>query len=94
MNFPNKVIHLFYRLIRKLLLIYWWIFRPKTKGVKVIFIKEDKVLLVRLSYFKSNKWTFPGGGVAVGEGTEEAAKRECMEEVGLEPSNLEFVSEL
>lgn len=69
--------------INKLFKIYWFFVRPKTKGVKVIiFNQENKILLVRLTYYP-NTWTFVGGGVGKKEEPKEAILRECWEEVGI-----------
>lgn len=77
------------RLINKFHRLYWWAVRPETTGVKVLlFDDNNKILMVRLSYYPDN-WTFPGGGVGKNEDTQEAARRECGEEVGLTPKKLE-----
>ena len=63
--------------------IYWFFFRPKSQGVKVVLkTPEEKFLLVRLTYYPNN-WTFPGGGVLRGENIQTAAQRELKEEKGV-----------
>lgn len=47
-----------------------------------IVIHEQKLLLVNTR--STGKWFFPGGGVEIGETLEDAIKRECMEEAGIE----------
>ena len=80
--------------INKLHRIYWFITRPKTRGVKVIiFNPENKILMVRLTYYP-NTWTFVGGGVNKNEQPEDAILRECEEEVGIKLDNVEFVKTL
>ncbi len=65
-----------------LLKFYWFIFRPKTTGVKCAPYHEGQVLLIRNSYGKK-LWTLPGGGVHRNESIEAAAIREVVEEVGI-----------
>ena len=61
---------------------YYFLFRPKTNGVKVIATHDNKVLLVRIGY-GHKKWALPGGKVNKGEEFREAALRELKEESGL-----------
>ncbi|MED5016778.1 NUDIX domain-containing protein [Paenibacillus chibensis] len=49
----------------------------------VIFNSEGRVLLVKHSYGKNN-WDLPGGKSEKDESVQETAKREVMEETGLE----------
>lgn len=54
-------------------------------GVAIIVEVAGGVLLVRRRYPpQEGGWCFPAGFVETGEGTEEAAARECAEETGLE----------
>src|SRR2546423_119154 len=78
----NKLIRLFYTVINPLRMAYWFIFRPKTKGVKCLIEHKGRFLFVKLSYAHKS-WTFPGGGVHRGETFEAAAYRELAEETGL-----------
>lgn len=55
---PKRI---FNKIANPILKIYWFIFRPKTYGVKVILRCGGKFLLIRNSYGKKH-WTFPGGG--------------------------------
>lgn len=71
MNLLNK--------IRKI--IIYKILKLKTRGVRVIFIKDNKILLIKHRY--DDFWVFPGGGIKKSENPLEAAKRESQEEVGL-----------
>ncbi len=51
----------------------------------VFVVMDGKILLVRRSVDpEQGKWTFPAGFVDAGEDPEAAARRECMEETGLE----------
>lgn len=49
----------------------------------VVFDEAGRVLLVQHSYGKRN-WELPGGGAEEQESAEEAARRELLEETGLE----------
>ena len=55
-------------------------------GASMLFFNEaGNVLLVRQSYRPQKKtWSFPGGGVEEGEFPAEGARREALEEVGLD----------
>jgi len=58
--------------------------RPRL-GSAVIVVHEGKVLLGKRNKINANnKWVLPGGGIDWGENSEEAAKREALEETGLE----------
>lgn len=83
-NFPIAIF------INKLRQVFWFILRPKTKGVKAILFNQGKILMVRLTYYP-NTWTFPGGGVHRGESDMEAVIRECKEEVGIQLQNPEYL---
>jgi len=57
---------------------------PKLIGAAAVILdSEGKVLLVKHSYGKNN-WDLPGGKGEDNESAEETAKREVLEEVGLE----------
>lgn len=70
--------------------IYWFIFRPRTRGVKCLITRSGKVLLMRNSY-NPKIWNLPGGGVKRNEELEAAVRREVLEELGL---NLEQIVSL
>ena len=63
---------------------YWRLFRPTVLGVRVIVMRGEEVLLVRMTYV--NGWYLPGGGVDRGESFYEAARRELREECGIDAS--------
>lgn len=79
--------------VNKLFRLYWFIIRPRTNGVKALVLNEDKILMVRLTYYP-NTWTFPGGGVNKKENPESAVRRECEEEVGIKLGNPIFIKTL
>ena len=53
--------------------------------VRAVVICRDQILLQR-SYWGTQAWSLPGGGVSRGEGPEAAAVRETLEETGVEIS--------
>lgn len=54
-------------------------------AVGVIIRRDHQILLVRRGHPPSlGYWTFPGGAVELGEPIQEAARREALEETGLE----------
>ena len=63
--------------------------RPKV-GVGVIVIKENKVLLGKRKGTGSGTWCFPGGHLEFKEDIIDCAKRETLEEVGIEIKNLKL----
>ena len=77
------MIPLLYKLVYLFLKFYWFVFRPKTRGVTCLILSGDELLLVRHTYGRS-AWTLAGGGFKKGEMKEEAVKREIKEELGLD----------
>lgn len=82
-----KVFWIFANPVRK---AYWFIARPKIRGVKSIVLYDNKFLLVKLNY-AHGLWTFPGGKVNTKESYTEAAQREVLEETGVSMLNPLFV---
>jgi len=63
--------------------------RPKV-GVGVIVVKDGKVLLgKRKGAHGEGTWAFPGGHLEFFETLEDCAKREVLEETGIEVRNLQ-----
>lgn len=63
--------------------------------VRVIVLRDDAVLLMRLSVGEfTGRWNLPGGHVMPGEDVVSAAVREVNEEIGLavQPEHLSFSS--
>lgn len=82
MRIPRVVAVLVHQLNRLRLRII----RPLTVGVRLIFVRDGQVLLVRHTYHDG--WLLPGGGVKKGETLEAAARREALEELGIQPTQL------
>jgi len=70
--------------------IDWTTWEPTERAV-ILYIKEnDKVLLIHKKRgLGAGMINAPGGHIEEGETAEEAARRECEEEVGLIPEHLE-----
>jgi ADP-ribose pyrophosphatase YjhB (NUDIX family) len=64
-------------------------YRVRNTVRAVIFDNENSIALMNVS--KDNFHKLPGGGINEGETKEEALKRECLEEAGV---NIEIISEL
>ena len=80
------------KLIHPILQTYWFVFRPRTQGVKCVIEYNGKILMIRNTYGHKN-WTFPGGGIDKGETAERAVERETMEEVGIKVESLQRIGE-
>jgi len=78
----NAGIRLGYRLTYLVLRLWWFVRRPHTYGAAVALWHEGKVLMVRTSYRHS--YSLPGGFIRRGEPPERAARRELLEEIGLD----------
>jgi 8-oxo-dGTP diphosphatase len=70
-------------------LIYYFLCRPKTKGVKALIQYKDSLLFIQNTYGYSY-WNFPGGGVQKGESPKNAILREAVEEVGIKLPRLKL----
>jgi 8-oxo-dGTP diphosphatase len=76
------MISLVYKTVYPFFKFYWFVFRPKTRGVICLILSGDELLLIRHTYGRSG-WTLSGGGFKGTETKEEAVKREVKEELGL-----------
>ena len=65
----------------RILLVWWFVFRPQHHGAMIAVWLGDRILMVRHSYRSRLSW--PGGGVGRGEEPADAAIRELHEELGL-----------
>jgi 8-oxo-dGTP diphosphatase len=59
--------------------------------VGVVLVDGDRLLLVRHQKKDATYWLLPGGGLDYGETIEECAKREILEETGLEIEVKKFL---
>ncbi|MFU8871002.1 NUDIX hydrolase [Micromonospora sp. SL4-19] len=93
MRIPPFAFKLLYRIRR----VYWRIAKPTTYGMKALImhpVDADRVLLVQHSYGDRSLWSLPGGGYKPARETpEQAARRECIEELGIELDSLALVLE-
>jgi 8-oxo-dGTP diphosphatase len=65
--------------------------RPKV-GVGVMVLKEGKVLLgKRKGSHGTGEYAWPGGHLEFGESIEECAKRETLEETGMQIDNVRYL---
>lgn len=62
-------------------------------GISAIIVRDGKVLMGRRkNSHGAGEWSFPGGHLEYGESFEECARREVLEETGLEVSSAEFAA--
>lgn len=78
----NPIANMLYKANKAL----WKLTKPVTVGVRVILIKDNKVLLVKHTY--QDSWYLPGGKMKNGETYEQAIRREVLEELGGEMKGI------
>lgn len=78
----NAVVRKGYRLAYLVLRIWWFVRRPRTRGAAVALWHASRVLMVRTSY--RSCYSLPGGFVRPREPSEQAARRELLEELGID----------
>lgn len=62
-------------------------------GVGVVICRDGMVLLIRRGKPpRLGQWSLPGGGQMLGETVEAAARREVLEETGLELARIELLT--
>lgn len=65
---------------------------PKV-GIGVFIIKNGKFIMgLRKGSHAGGTWGLPGGHLEFGESWEECARRETLEEVGIEIKNIKFLA--
>ena len=60
----------------------------------VVIIENDNVLLIKRNWNGAIYYVFPGGGIEEGEDRKCAAKREALEELGVEVNVYECIAEV
>lgn len=67
----------------------------KREVALAVIFRDDRVLVaLRAKGPLAGCWEFPGGGIEVGETVEDAAIRECVEELGIRVRPLESIGRL
>jgi 8-oxo-dGTP pyrophosphatase MutT (NUDIX family) len=61
------VLSRFYRVAYHLARVYWFVARPKKRGVKCAITRAEEILLVRHTYGDRRSWDLPGGSIKRGE---------------------------
>lgn len=77
------LVRLAYRIGYPIAWAAWFVVRPRGRGVKVVVLHGDRVLLVRHTYGDRRSWKLPGGFLRRREDPELGARRELAEEVGV-----------
>jgi 8-oxo-dGTP pyrophosphatase MutT (NUDIX family) len=90
---PVPLRRLGYRTAYLGLLVYWFIRRPRLRGVKCVITDRDRVLLVVHTY-GPREWDLPGGGLKRAEPPLSAARREMHEELGIRIDNWKAIGEV
>jgi len=75
------------KLLFYLLWPFIWFYAPLTRRVRVIIIKDNKVLLVK-NLLGPGSWQFPGGGIKFSESVKSAGARELREELSVDITNI------
>ncbi len=84
MPLPVAPRRLAYRTAYRLLQVSWLLRRPSKHGVKCLLTHRRRILLVRHTYGR-RAWDLPGGAIKRHEAPVSAARREMLEELGVEP---------
>jgi mutator protein MutT len=66
------------------------------KNTTLLFLLRDNHILLAMKKrgFGVGRWNGVGGKIEAGESIEQAAARECLEEIGVSPGQLECVAHL
>jgi 8-oxo-dGTP pyrophosphatase MutT (NUDIX family) len=69
-------------------ILRWFGSQKDIAGVRVILIRDHRVVLVR-HWYNPGVWTLPGGGIKKGETPREAGIREVFEEIGYKVNSFD-----
>lgn len=83
-----RVLRAAYRAGYQVLRPWWFVTRPRTRGMKAVVRCGEEVLLVRHTYARRGQWDLPGGFVRAGEEAETTVRRELREELGVESGTV------
>jgi ADP-ribose pyrophosphatase YjhB (NUDIX family) len=83
----------FYKVVHRILRIYWYIFKPKTSGVLCLIEFDRRYLLVKNTY-GNDVWKLPGGGIQKTELPEKAIVREIHEELNIKLNEVVLLETL
>ena len=89
---PVPLRRAFYRVAFIVLQVVSRVFHPRTRGVKCLVVHDGRVLLVRHSY-GPKQWDLTGGFCRRREDFADAARREVVEELGVEIARLTDLGE-
>lgn len=85
----RTLLRLFPSFIVLLATAYWFLFRPKMAGAKIILTRGSEILFVVQTYVTG--YRLPGGGINKGEVPEEAIRREVREELGITLGDITYL---
>jgi 8-oxo-dGTP pyrophosphatase MutT (NUDIX family) len=86
----HRLLSIIYRILYPVAKTFWFIFRPKTFGVRCLIECNGRLLFICQTY-GAVQWTIPGGGIKKKETPEAAIQREVKEEVGILLSEIYFL---
>jgi ADP-ribose pyrophosphatase YjhB (NUDIX family) len=92
--FGPRVLRLGYRLAAVAARSWWSVFGSHNVGAQCVLTHDGAVLLVRHTYGDRRSWEFPGGFVRRREQPRAAAGRELVEELGIDPPELEALGSI
>lgn len=89
-----RTLRVAYRAGYRVLRPWWFVTRPRTRGMKVVVRCGDEVLLIQHTYARRGQWDLPGGFLRPGEDPEVALARELEEELGVAAERVVPIADL